>query len=361
MGNPLLRQRRSEQRGGSAHPSRAGIAEADRAGRATSHQGRRAGTPAVAVLFGSCPPPELAPPHCRPRFPARDRGCRRACEVEPRSGRGDREGAVGAQPNRRRQPVRGVPRLGRPALLAHGRQDSAADQVADARALRELRARGGRSRRNWPIPSSCAASAPCSRALSPRPDRAPRGSHARRLIRRRARAAARAAPAARPAHRGGPALPVGRARRAPRRQAEQHRDGRAATSHRPEHRALGRARGPAARPIGTDAYMAPEQCDPGHGQGQSVPPPTSGAWAPPYTTPPPASCRSRARPVPGTARTRPCGSRSSSRARAAAEGRPRTARGSHPAHARQGPRERPGGRGRLALRPARRRRGIRAR
>ena len=51
--------------------------------------------------------------------------------------------------------------------------------------------------------------------------------------------------------------------RPPRRQARQHHHGRAPAPHRPQHRALARACARArSSPIGTDAYMPPEQCLP---------------------------------------------------------------------------------------------------
>ena len=67
----------------------------------------------------------------------------------------------------------------------------------------------------------------------------------------------------------------------PRREAGQHRDGCAPAPDRPEHRAHART-GPALTcSLGTDPYMAPEQCETDANAGASGPPPTSGAWRDP--------------------------------------------------------------------------------
>ena len=69
---------------------------------------------------------------------------------------------------------------------------------------------------------------------------------------------------------------------APRREAEERGDGRAAPADRPEHRGTGRPGGRSWPPIGTDAYMAPEQCGVSDA-GRIVPRRISGASESPST------------------------------------------------------------------------------
>ena len=177
-------------------------------------------------------------------------------------------------------------------LFAHHRRQGAAPAmfVEDERALGELAARGRRRLDAARPPGARAWLRRRARRPTPaRPDRAPRG-----------------ADAAPPDPRAAAPLPLeqlaaaGRctSRRAlhymserglgpPRREAGQHRHGRAAAADRPEHRAR-RSSAPrrTKRPLGTDAYMAPEQCEPvGHpGRDRARPPTAVGPRRDPPTT-----------------------------------------------------------------------------
>ena len=82
-------------------------------------------------------------------------------------------------------------------------------------------------------------------AAPARDDRAPRGAVPEAACQARGAAPAPAAPAARAARCRRASVPEQRGRRPPRRQAGQHHHGRSATTHRPQHRALLRARGAA--------------------------------------------------------------------------------------------------------------------
>ena len=91
------------------------------------------------------------------------------------------------------------------------------------------------------------------------------------------------------------ALPASHRLDAPRHQAQQHHHGRPGAAHRPLGRPSGR-RTPAAlrHLIGTDAYMAPEQCDPARRSSRRTPA-TSGVSARPSSRRSPATAPSTTR------------------------------------------------------------------
>ena len=200
-----------------------------------------------------------------------------AADLGLRRGRRARARPHRAAPARRRAPLRGDARLGRaPARRARG--EGPAPRLCE---------RPGARCAISPTRRSCSSGSrirsSCARFGAVLDGRFPHlvlehleGPTLDELIDARRRAGARAGAAARAARRLRAALPGRRGRRPPRRQAEQHRDGRPAAADRPQRRADAR-RGarPCARRSAPTPTWRPSSARPTAGSARR---PTSGGW-----------------------------------------------------------------------------------